>query len=318
MIEKSHLGNAMTVRFGVVGASHWARTVHARTLSDLPGAHLVGVWSRTAAHATEIAQELNVTAFETFEEMLDAVDVVSIAVSPQAQASLALKAAAAGKSLLLEKPMAPDVVGANAVAQAIRDAGVSSIVFFMRRFVQEIEDVISAAAARKWTNARVAIHSNAMSSESPYASSIWRQQPHSELWDIGPHVLSVLLPVLGPATSVSAEFDDRHSLLTTTHAGGATSHISLSLRATADEIIREYRFSGDDGEIVLPEPSFSPHDAFARAALDLIEMHSTGTLTHNCDAAFGLEVSRLLAGGERSALNGGIAVKLDHGKALSP
>jgi predicted dehydrogenase len=252
-----------------------------------------------------------VTAFETFEQMLEEVDVVSIAVSPQAQASLAIKAAAAGKSLLLEKPLAPDVTGSQAVVEAIGNAGVSSIVFFMRRFVQDIEDVISAAASSKWTNARVEIHSNAMSSESPYASSVWRQQPHSELWDVGPHVFSILLPVLGPVSSISAEFDDRYSLLTTTHVSGATAHISLTLRATPGEIAREYRFSGADGELVLPEPSFSPQDAFGRAALELIEMRSTGTIAHHCDAAFGLAVSRLLTGAERSARNGGIPVKMD-------
>ena len=38
----------------------------------------------------------------------------------------------------------------------------------------------------------------------PFGESPWRKAKGA-LWDIGPHALSVLLPVLGPAESVAAQ-----------------------------------------------------------------------------------------------------------------
>ena len=61
-------------------------------------------------------------------------DAVTIALPPDVQAPLAERAAAAGKHLLLEKPIALDVAGADRVVDAVRDAGVASVVFFTFRF----------------------------------------------------------------------------------------------------------------------------------------------------------------------------------------
>jgi predicted dehydrogenase len=300
----------VTVRFGLVGASHWARTVHARALASTPGADLVGVWSRTADNAKSVAKDFSITSFSEFEEMLENVDAVSIAVSPEAQPQLAMRAAAARKALLLEKPLASDVGAAESVAAAIAKSCVPSIVFFMRRFVREIEDAVSNAKTRSWTHAQVSIHSDAMASDSPYLGSIWRQQPHAELWDIGPHVFSMLLPILGAVSSVSARFEGRRTVLETTHINGAKSNISLSLRALPNEKVREYRFQNGDQKLVLPEPIFSTQEAFARAAEDLIGLHLNGKTSHFCDAAFGLAISRILAGAEKSARTGGGTVQL--------
>lgn len=288
------------VRFGVVGTSHWARTVHARALLSVPGATLAGVWGRTPEHARTVANEMKVRAFSSFDELLDNVDAVSIAVAPQVQAELATRAAAAGKSLLLEKPLAAGLADAEAVEAAIRLAGVPAIVFFMRRFVDEIEGAVAHAAGRDWTGARVVVHSDAMSGGGPYSGSMWRQKPGAALWDIGPHVLSILLPVLGPVVSISAVHDGQRTELTTVHRNGARARASLTLHNEPGQVIREYRFISGAEQLVLPDPAFSHQQAFARAAGDLVEMHRNGTQTHRCDAGFGLEVSRLLSAAEGS------------------
>ena len=267
----------------------------------MPGAALQGVWGRTPEHARSVADEMNVRAFASFDEMLDNVDAVSIAVAPRVQAELALRAAAAGKSLLLEKPLAADLESAKALEAAIRRAGVPVIVFFMRRFVDEIEAAVASAAGRDWTGARIVVHSDAMSGAGPYSGSLWRQEPGAALWDIGPHVLSILLPVLGPVVRVQAVQDGHRTELTTVHRSGATARTSLTLHNPPGQIVREYRFISGAQQLVLPEPPFSHQQAFATAAADLVQMHRSGTLAHRCDAGFGLEVSRLLAAAQRSA-----------------
>ena len=288
------------LRFGVVGTSHWARTVHARALLGVHGATLAGVWGRTPEHAQAVADEMKVRAFSSFDELLANVDAVSIAVAPKVQAELAARAAAAGKSLLLEKPFAANLADAVALEEAIRRAGVPAIVFFMRRFVGEIESHVMRAAGQDWTGARVVVHSDAMSSAGPYSGSVWRQEKGAALWDIGPHVLSILLPVLGPVVRIGAVHDGQRTELTTVHRNGASARASLTLHNEPGKLIREYRFISGAHQLVLPEPAFSHQAAYAQAASDLVQMHRSATRAHRCDAAFGLEVSRLLAAAERS------------------
>ena len=83
-----------TPRIGVVGAAQWARTVHLEG-ALASGANVVGVWSRTHSSTQSAADEYGVRAFETFDELIDAVDIVTMAVPPIVQADLALRAAQA-------------------------------------------------------------------------------------------------------------------------------------------------------------------------------------------------------------------------------
>ncbi|MBO7941400.1 gfo/Idh/MocA family oxidoreductase, partial [Streptomyces sp. S9] len=68
-------------------------------------------------------------------------------------------------------------------------------------------------------------------SDSPFATP-WRGEKGA-LWDVGPHALSVLLPVLGDVRRVTAAApgpgDTVHVVLD--HTGGASSTVTLSLTA---------------------------------------------------------------------------------------
>src|SRR5512142_186287 len=96
----------MGLRFGVAGTGYWAETVHLSALSAHPDATLVGVWGRSPEKAEALARNFGIASFRRFDEMLDQIDALSIALPPQIQAGLALAAANAGKHLLLEKPLA--------------------------------------------------------------------------------------------------------------------------------------------------------------------------------------------------------------------
>ncbi|NEB08171.1 Gfo/Idh/MocA family oxidoreductase, partial [Streptomyces coelicoflavus] len=68
---------------------------------------------------------------------------------------LAVRAARAGRHLLLDKPLAPTVAQGRAVAEAVRTAGVASVVFFTTRFQPETGAWITEQAARGgWFTAR--------------------------------------------------------------------------------------------------------------------------------------------------------------------
>jgi len=291
----------VTVRFGVVGTAYWAREVHVRGLQARTDVELVGIWGRDGEATRAAASAAGIRSFAAFDEMLSAVDAVSIAVAPEAQPLLACAAARAGKHLLLEKPLALSVAAAAPIVDAIAQSRVASVVFFMRRFVPVIERAIQAASGRRWNTASVQVHSAVLTSPTPFTDSRWRQQAGAELWDIGPHALSILRPILGPVLRIRAEQTQGGiTRFQTTHEDGATADVSLTLSAPPSDAGVAYRFDGDSGTLALPEPAIPRVEALTEAAGDLVRLVAEGRTAHRCDAAFGLEVVRILEAAERS------------------
>jgi predicted dehydrogenase len=295
----------VAVRFGVVGTAYWAREVHIPGLRARPDVQLVGIWGRNVETARAVAGPIGITPFARFEEMLEVVDAVSIAVPPDIQARLALIAANAGKHLLLEKPVSTVLKTAEDVAEAVSRNRLASVVFLMRRFIPEIEDVVQRASQQVWRHAYIRVHSTALSAASPFANSVWRQAVGAELWDIGPHVLSILDPILGPIVSVDASRGpDGYTRFSTIHLRGSTANVSLTLRAKPADAGTEYRFASDLGELTLPEPSFSRPEVFAGAVGELVSNITRREHMHRCNVDFGTDVVRVLAAAELSIEQG--------------
>src|ERR1700678_4567851 len=126
------------MRFGLVGTGYWASFTHAPALATTPGATLTAVWGRNRDATSALAARFGAVPHDDFGEFLGSVDAVAFAVPPDVQARLAIRAAEAGKHLLLEKPVALSVADADAVVTAVEKAGVASVVFFTWRFNREI------------------------------------------------------------------------------------------------------------------------------------------------------------------------------------
>jgi predicted dehydrogenase len=184
------------------------------------------------------------------------------------QADLALRAAQAGRHLLLDKPLALDTVAADRVVAAVEERGLSSVVFFTNRFYDNIAGFLDTTAATGgWYGARTTQFASIFQTSSPYGASLWRRQ-RGALWDIGPHALSVFWPVLGAVTEVTA-VDGPHATvhLTLRHTGGAVSTASLSLDAPPAAAVRECAFYGDAGTATVPPSSYYLGDALHSAGV---------------------------------------------------
>jgi predicted dehydrogenase len=295
------------MRIAIAGTGYWAEVAHARALASHADFDLVGTWGRSPDKAAALAGRVGAQAFERFEDMLDATDVVSFAVPPFIQPGLAVAAARAGKHLLLEKPIALTLAEADRMVMAAGEAGVSSIVFFTRRFDPETEAGIERTAAGTWTSAHARFLTAALLPGTPYSDSRWRHE-HGALWDIGPHVLSVLLPILGPVAEVAARAEpDRSLCLRLTHDRGAISDATLSLHDTASSALTEdYRFSGPSGEGKVGSPTITRHGALAAAASELAEAIRQRRTDGRCDVAFGREIVKVLSAGQASMRSGGV------------
>jgi len=289
------------MRFGVLGTGFWARQIHAASLAEHPDAELVGVWGRDVAKAKAVGAGFDVPGYGDLDALLVEVDAVAIALPPDVQAPLAVRAAEAGKHLLLEKPIALDVALADRVVDAVRDAGVASVVFFTLRFQRATSTWLTEAA--RTTLAGGAGSWLGTLAGSPFDSSPWRKE-HGALWDIGPHALSLLVPALGPVVTVQAGAGLRDTVhLVLTHAGGAASTVTLSSTVAPLSGGTEFFVHGDAGRLVLLPSTESARDSFAVAVEELTAAAVTGG-SHPCDVVFGRDVVAVLAAAQRALASG--------------
>ncbi|MEY2469297.1 MAG: hypothetical protein QOF21_1995, partial [Actinomycetota bacterium] len=135
------------LKVGLVGAGPWASMVHAPVLANSPHTTLAGVWARRAEAAEKIASKNGSVAVASFDALLDSCDAVAFAVPPDVQADMAVTAAKAGKTLLLEKPIALDLDSAQRLVDAVDEAGVRSVVLLSWRYAQAVDDFLAEAAA---------------------------------------------------------------------------------------------------------------------------------------------------------------------------
>ncbi|WND33336.1 Gfo/Idh/MocA family oxidoreductase [Streptomyces sp. BB1-1-1] len=287
------------MRIGLLGTGPWADMAHAPALRRHDGLDFVGVWGRRPDAAKELADRHGTRAYDDADALLADVEAVAVALPPAVQAELAVRAARAGCHLLLDKPLAATVPQGRAVVEAVRAAGVASVVFFTARFQLGTEAWITEQAARGgWFTARAQWLGAVFSGDSPFADSPWRREKGA-LWDVGPHALSVLLPVLGDARGVTAAApgpgDTVHLVLD--HTGGASSTLTLSLTAPPAAAGATVELHGRAGVTLLPESAEGPVPALLRAA-DALLSAAGGGGPHACDAAFGLRVTEILAEAE--------------------
>jgi predicted dehydrogenase len=290
----------MALRFGVVGTGYWAQEAHATALAAHPDAELVAVWGRDPAKTEELAGRFGIRGHGDLDRLLAEVDAVAVAVPPDVQAELAVRAAAAGRHLLLDKPLALSLDGAERVAGAVAASGVASLVFFTLRFLPPVAAWMEQATGTGgWHGGDGAWLGTALQPGSPFAGSPWRQRKGA-LWDLGPHMLSLVLPTLGPVERVAAGTglgDTVHLVLR--HQDGVSSTLALSqtVPAAAEGIGLE--LYGPQGRSAVPPFELAHLVAMEEAIGQLAAMVAAGATTHPCDVRLGRDTVAVLDAAQR-------------------
>jgi predicted dehydrogenase len=129
----------------------WVSTEHIRAYQKNPHTRVVAIGSRTREGAARKAQEfgLDVPVFERYEDMLalPGVDIVSICTPPQRHCEETVLAAQAGKHILIEKPVATNPADLQRMHQAVRQAGVRTVVSFVLRWNLAVKNIKALAAS---------------------------------------------------------------------------------------------------------------------------------------------------------------------------
>lgn len=286
------------MRFGLAGTGYWAQVAHAPALTSTDGAELTALWGRDPDRTAALADRHGAAAHADFDAFLSAVDAVAFSLPPDVQSELAVRAAAAGKHLLLEKPVALTAASADALADAVAAAGVASVVFFTARFQPDIRAWLAATAGAPWSGAQVVWLGSAVDDASPF-NTPWRQR-EGGLWDLGPHALSVLTQALGPIESVLAgggPGDVAHLILR--HAGGASSTVTVTLQAPPGLDGFDLALWGERGRSPMPPLADDPLTALRTALSELITAANSADRAHPCDVRFGAAVTAILEQAKR-------------------
>lgn len=125
---------ADSIGIGMVGSGFMGLTYSEVLSRHTPGAHLAAITG--GKRAAELAKEYKVPCAESYEQLLAMPDVqgVVLATPDQYRLQLTEQAAAAGKHVLAEKPMAPTVAECDAMIRACDKAKVNLAVVQTERF----------------------------------------------------------------------------------------------------------------------------------------------------------------------------------------
>lgn len=123
------------MRVGIVGTGFMG-TTHAAGWAET-GATIAGFAAETTESAEPLAADYDAKVYADLETMLEDVDVVDICTPTHLHRDMVLQAAAAGKDIICEKPLARTTAAARDAGRAAREAGVRLLVAHVVRYFPE-------------------------------------------------------------------------------------------------------------------------------------------------------------------------------------
>lgn len=286
------------IRVGLVGAGPWASLVHAPMLAAGPDTTLEAVWARRPEAAQKLADRHGAAVAASAEELFERCQAVAFAVPPAVQAALAPDAARAGCALLLEKPIAGDLAGAEALADAVGESGVASMVVLSWRYASEVRSFLQAAA-RFEAYGGVGQFLSAGLLAGPFKTP-WRLE-RGPLLDLGPHVIDLLDAALGTVTGIRASGDLADWVtLQLEHESGVASSAVLSGTTAVEPHRAGVELYGPVGVLEVDCNTAVGLDAFTTLIAEFAA--ACHGQVHALDVHRGLHLQRLLDQAERQLL----------------
>jgi predicted dehydrogenase len=113
------------IGIGFIGAGDIAN-LHAEAINSLPGTQLVGLWNRTYEKGVKKAKIFGCRTYKTEDELFQdpEIDAVFILTNMETHCDYTIRAAKAGKHILVEKPAASSIAELELMQEAVKKAGV--------------------------------------------------------------------------------------------------------------------------------------------------------------------------------------------------
>lgn len=130
------------LRIGMISWAHVHAEFRARAISEIPGATIVAIADDNEERGRSAASRWGVETFTTdWRELVarDDIDIVMVHSENANHAEQIVAAAKAGKHVFSEKPIATRTEDAEAMATAVKSAGVDGTAAFVSRFSKEAD-----------------------------------------------------------------------------------------------------------------------------------------------------------------------------------
>jgi predicted dehydrogenase len=199
-----------TFGFGIAGCGVIA-PFHARAIADLPNAKLVAVVDPTPESARKLAKEFGAEHHTDVSELLARpdVDVVCVCVPSGLHAAIGMRVAAAGKHVVVEKPIEVTLEAADRLIGACKSNGVELAVISQHRWdpgVRELKELADSGRLGRLVLGDTIV--KWYRTQQYYDSGDWRGTRALDgggaLMNQGVHYLDLLQWVMGPVEHVFA------------------------------------------------------------------------------------------------------------------
>lgn len=222
---------AANVKVVIVGCGTMGG-IHAANVSRLEGVELAAVCDERGEAAQKLGERCHAQWFTSFERMVEAAafDAVIITLPTHLHKDYTIKAAAAGKHVICEKPIAPTLEDASEMMETCKRNGVKLFVGHVVRFFPNYADIQRQVAAGAIGDAGVA-HTK-RSGPFPGAARSWYADPTKSggvVMDLMIHDIDFVRWIFGEVVSVYA-FNRRtenldHALVTLSFEGGKIANL---------------------------------------------------------------------------------------------
>ncbi len=322
------------VRLGFVGIGGWGTRL-ARTASAVEGLVVAAGCARDEGRRSAFAESFGCPVTGDLEEMLGGdLDAIVIATPHSTHRSLVERVCAAGRHVLVEKPLALTVEDARACVTAARSAGVVLQVGHQRRLLP------ANAALRNWVGSGelgdlALIQATITSPNGLSARPGWQSDPAERplggMTGLGVHMVDTLLAIAGPVATVAAASRapgvpgpiDTVTTLQLELASGALGQIATSTIAARVATVAAFgtrgsAWSEDDGtRLFRQDVADGTRVEVPVQGVDALEAQLAAFAAHvregsrpEMDGEAGLAVVRVMAAAQESVVRGGAPVPI--------
>jgi predicted dehydrogenase len=196
------------IRWGIIGCGNVTEIKSGPAFNKIEGSELVAVMRRDGEKAQDYARRHDVPKWYNDADRLindPDVDAIYIATPPGSHAEYTIRAAAAGKPVYVEKPMARDYPECQRMIEACEQAGVPLFVAYYRRRLPaflKVKQLVESGAVGDVRFVSIALYRPPEKQDLDSENLPWRVIPEiaggGYFFDLGSHQLDFLDYVFGP------------------------------------------------------------------------------------------------------------------------
>jgi predicted dehydrogenase len=223
-------------RWGIMGAAGIAESFVAG-VQQFDGQQIVAVASRTPGKAQDFASRFGLEHHDNYEDLLarEDIDIVYIPTLPSQHRDHALLAIAAGKHVLIEKPVALRVEEAAEIFTAAKAAGVLAMEAMWSRYLPQFDSIQQLLDAR--TLGEIEMVNVSMCQANVGIPRLWKKGHGDPFFDMGIYPVAFAQTFLGRPTSITAQAIlnkdqiEEEVSVQLRYANGARAYLLVSARA---------------------------------------------------------------------------------------